>query len=233
MDIETAKAIARKLSTALSDAFGSDKRIVYAPDCPPIDQFGRQVPRHAVEISFFSDPGRTDCIISARDFRSGQVVFTRRMGLHRIATREVALETLAAETRDALWLSGIADLPEFVEDLVLVFGCDANARIADGDRHKRAGTAMGDAGDVTAFGERHGVGDQIDDHLHQSVSVPADRWQIAGHVDMKGKFIRCVEAVRCCRQLTDDRSDIERFDIPDHLARLDLFKVKNVVDHLD
>lgn len=107
-DIEAAKEIARSLSTALTEAFGSGKRIVHAPDCPPSDEFGRQAPRHAVEVSFFSDRGRTDCIISARDFRAGHVIFARRMGLHRIAAGEVELERLAAEIRDALWLSGIA-----------------------------------------------------------------------------------------------------------------------------
>ena len=115
-NIEAARAIAPNLSTALNDAFGSDQKIVCVPDCPPSDQFGRQAPRHAVEISFFSDRGRTDCIISAKEFRSRQVVFARRVGLHRIATGEVGLEMLAAEIRDSLWLSGIAS-PSRVEAL--------------------------------------------------------------------------------------------------------------------
>ncbi|PKP75580.1 MAG: hypothetical protein CVT84_02570 [Alphaproteobacteria bacterium HGW-Alphaproteobacteria-6] len=106
-DKEAAKATAHDIAGALTGAFGADKKVLYAPDCPPPDQFGPQAPRHASEISFFSDRGRTDCIVVVKEFRSGRIIFARRMGLNRIASGEVALDTLSSEVEDALWLSEV------------------------------------------------------------------------------------------------------------------------------
>lgn len=105
---EIAARTARDIANALSPAFGEGARVLYAPDCPAPDKFGTKAPRHAAEISFFVDRGHTDCIVAIKEFRSGRVLYARRMKLQEIASGEFTLDKLSAEVRDALWLSGIA-----------------------------------------------------------------------------------------------------------------------------
>lgn len=100
---DAADTITRNMAKALSTAFGDAKRVVYAPDCPPPDQFGALAPRHSAEITFFADRGDVDCIISVREFRSARVIFARRLGLERIASGTAALDDISAEISGAIW----------------------------------------------------------------------------------------------------------------------------------
>lgn len=104
---EAASGIARDIAKALSDAFGDDKRVVYAPDCPPPDQFGALAPHHSAEITFFADHGSVDCIIAVREFRSGRIIFARRLGLDRLASGTSALNEVSAEINGAIWRARI------------------------------------------------------------------------------------------------------------------------------
>lgn len=100
---EIARQTAQTVALALSNAFGKEKRVVYAPECPPPGQFGAAAPDHATEITFFSDRGRTDCIFAVKEFRSGQIVFARRLELDQILSGGEALKCLSDDIFNSIW----------------------------------------------------------------------------------------------------------------------------------
>lgn len=106
-DKEAARAIAHGIATKLTGAFGAEKRVVYAPDCPPPEHFGPVAPRHAAEITFFSDRGRLDCVVAVKEFRSRRTIFARRLDLDRRGPDNLGTGTLAADILDALWLTAV------------------------------------------------------------------------------------------------------------------------------
>ena len=102
-DMGLGERASQALTTALSGAFGPEARVVIAPDCPPPAEFGTTAPAHAAEVTFFADRGRVDCIVAVKEFRSGNVVFARRLGLERVVSEPAALDALARDIGAALW----------------------------------------------------------------------------------------------------------------------------------
>lgn len=108
-DRAAAERTARELHVALAQAFGAETRVVYAPDCPPPEDFRGAAPRHAAELSFFADRGRTDCVVAIREFRTGRIVAGRRIGMEDIAGGRTGIDAFAREMVDDLWRTQIAE----------------------------------------------------------------------------------------------------------------------------
>lgn len=134
-DPEHAAEFARIVARSLAQAFGKDTQAVYAPDCPPPECFGATVPRLSVELSFFRDRGRTDCIVAIKVFRSGRVLVARRLGVGPSDAGVAHLDEVARQIVDALWrmqvTAAIGDAPLPVALLTAWSGENAPVRAPD------------------------------------------------------------------------------------------------------
>ena len=87
----------------LTEGFGADKKVVYAPDCPPPEQFRAQAPRYAAELTFISDRGNTSCVVAIKEFRAGRVIFARRFPLSALASGSQTPAAISDDVASALW----------------------------------------------------------------------------------------------------------------------------------
>jgi hypothetical protein len=84
---------------------------------------------------------------------------------------------------------------------------------------------------VILVAELHGIRDQIDDHLRQTVGVRTDGRKILSNVCLKGDVARLTEqASRGRQRVLDHRLRREFCHLPIGLARLHLGKIEHIVD---
>ena len=98
------------IASALTKGFGDRMTVVYAPDCPPPEEFRGQAPRLSAEMTFFADRGRRDCVVAIREFRTGRVLFARRLSLAGPTPDATELSTLSVDVGSALWRAEVAAL---------------------------------------------------------------------------------------------------------------------------
>lgn len=128
---QSAEETSRDIYQALRGAFGDDAKVVYAPNCPPSENFGAKAPLHAAELSFFSDRGQTDCVVAIKEFRSGRVLVARRLGLTELRTGRVSLSQLREDIAHALWRSRLSDPPPGKPMPVALYTAGAGDSIPD------------------------------------------------------------------------------------------------------
>ena len=126
-DRAAAERTAREVHGAFAKAFGPETRVVHAPDCPPPEDFPGAAPRHAVELSFFADRGRTHCVVAIREFRTGRIVSGRRIALEDVAAGRTGLADFAREMVDDLWRARIAEPRRGSPLPVALYAGDADA----------------------------------------------------------------------------------------------------------
>jgi len=102
-DPEDAAEFARVVARSLAQAFGAETKAVFAPDCPPPERFGTTAPRLSVELSFFRDRGRTDCVVAIKVFRSRRVLVARRLGVGPSDKAVAPLDEVSRQIVDTLW----------------------------------------------------------------------------------------------------------------------------------
>lgn len=77
----TAESFASHLHAALRSELPPEKPVVLAPDCPPPADFPDTAPVLAVELTFFEENRAINCVATARQFRSRQVLAVSRVVL--------------------------------------------------------------------------------------------------------------------------------------------------------
>ena len=126
---------------------------------------------------------------------------------------------------------GVADLLEALENLRLIAGGNADARVDDADDD--LGTLEpGAACDRARVCELHRVRDQVDHDLDDAVGICGHRWQVALDVlvELQAFLFQQRRGGRRCA--VDDVADRHRLHVPFELAGLDLGEVQDVVDEL-
>ncbi len=87
-----------------------EKKIVYAPQCPPGKSFGIHAPDRHAELSFFSDRGKINCVITVREFRSGRPIAAKRILLSQVRTDGTLTENIAQFLEREIWRDRAAQI---------------------------------------------------------------------------------------------------------------------------
>jgi len=96
---ELGEAFASDLCAALRAELPPEQRAILAPDCPPPSEFTGDGPTLAIEPTFFEERGAANCVVVAREFRTGRILAIRRIAVPddgRIGAIRIATETASA-----------------------------------------------------------------------------------------------------------------------------------------
>ncbi|WP_291834264.1 winged helix-turn-helix domain-containing protein [Limimaricola sp.] len=74
-----ARDFATALCAAVKSALGAERNVVLLPEIPPPTAFAGEAPRLSVDLTFFEEEGRINCIAAARDFRSDHILALHRL----------------------------------------------------------------------------------------------------------------------------------------------------------
>ena len=126
--------LAREILRAVKAELSPDFTVAYAVDCPPASAFQEAAPRQSIELTFFLAGDELNCIVTAREFRTGLILAMQRAVLndrdtplseaHRVAEKVVtallnqswrALAT-RAESEGPLPVSMIAATTDTIAD---------------------------------------------------------------------------------------------------------------------
>ena len=125
----------------------------------------------------------------------------------------------------------VAGLAEFLEDDFLVFDADAGPVVGDAHPDHIGGRA--DLDDDAAFvdlDELGGVGEQVDQHLHQPVAIGVNRRHAPWKARLESDVLRAEDLHGRVDRILDHRLEIERGNPPLGTAGLELGEVQHLVD---
>ena len=126
----------------------------------------------------------------------------------------------------------IVGLLKFLEQLFLVRGIDARTGVMDGDAERAIGRRDLD-GHFAGVGELDGVADQVEQHLGELALVAVAGRQVGRHVGLELEVLLRRQRLDRAEHIVNDILDRILGNRKLELARLDLGKIKHVVDEAE
>jgi hypothetical protein len=125
-----------------------------------------------------------------------------------------------------------AALLERLEDPLAVLGSDPGPGVGDGDQHLAPVGQRPHVDPSTVGGELHRVGEQVDDDLLDPELVRLNQPDLGGHVQTQGDAVPAGPLPHQGEAMPERVLEGELGRLKDHLPRLDLGQVEDLVEQL-
>ncbi len=108
-----ADIFAQNLYHSLASSLRENETAAFDKSCPPADTFGTDAPQTGVELTFFTELDRLECVITAKDFRTARILTASRILVSRtgepLHIDKNRTNDLGQEILGKIWKAGIIE----------------------------------------------------------------------------------------------------------------------------